>query len=895
VSWDYEQSISPDGFGLFSINVWITEGDPLDVTFFRDVPAIVEQMDWADPFGPAYATIRFAQCTGFDGPTGDTWWLRENVNVDIAWIPASTTSWHAGEQMIIHPLTNQRTLYLHELQQDGTPQPNIWEGFTVSLSPTTEGVSMQCQGALFQLDRYYAKPLNPMKPRSVEGMFARYFDRRRRGIWTHDLVIPELSDPEWHIIYDGLVDRGQGDLVPAENLGSKYIPVDLTTDFMNSWVNPNSGPLVTNSRWTGFLTRYSGNASWEKVLTGYIMGQLSYMYSKTSPDNVSVVKGDQWTITMDPGRIPRMYLRRQNNPVTLVAWYGQPGIEATLNRDGNQAVNTMFGSGKGANASGDLTWTRAAMPGEVPWQTFRPIATDPDFPIYHWWDYYPGSDINPPASDVVPKEPWPTKRLNGEPPEQATILDLPDGYDAGYERLHGIWVSEKYVQFPDGIDEATGTEIARNWVMVDRDPGWAGDITVKVDLRDPLGNIRPKWSIRDGDIIMLKGFYGTGEVETRGTNVFHVTGVTMNPVEGSVTLKVDTKFRDLLSVEEAIARGRDSLVPINSLQVGKRSAMIDDMIVPWNVSRGSGFIPRLAHTTYFTSPFPHVEFNDAGESIGGETMDYPPTGDLVRGQMFSPGYRGTGLGKPIGQAGAYNWIMEDRDHVYYDNLPVVNPDYDGDALYVPVNAGSSNKNRQWACVPVLLSQAGSSIRTEMAAYDKDGKLAPIEFHVSIYTGNSVGIHSMPADPTEGAWEDEGTPHSALWDGAFESWNRETGYYFPEVTAHMGADSMVIGWGTFDQPAGYSPKRKIAGAAGDIPTGMLMDSSMWGWNFFGDEYNARFPRWDPRNYNMKEERQMPSVSATVCIYARIPANITDTATRKHLNWVYFRGRVYKGTA
>ena len=60
----------------------------------------------------------------------------------------------------------------------------------------------------------------------------------------------------------------------------------------------------------------------------------------------------------------------------------------------------------------------------------------------------------------------------------------------------------------------------------------------------------------EGDIILLKGFRGTGETETRGTNVFHISQVTMNPLEGTVQLTIDTKFRDLLSVEEAIARGR---------------------------------------------------------------------------------------------------------------------------------------------------------------------------------------------------------------------------------------------------------------------------------------------------------------------------------------------------
>jgi hypothetical protein len=991
VSWSYAQGISPDGFGLFFIHVWATEAqreDPEDITFFRGVPTVIQSMDFADPFGPVSAQIMLQQCTGFDGPWEDpllkttpseTWFLRENVNVDIAWIPATTEEWHAGEQMIINPVTNTKNLYLHEKTQAGAPQPNLWEGFVVSIDPSPEGVSLQCQGALYQLDRYYAKPLNPHQPRSVESMICRYMDPRRRGIYTDHLIIPELSDPDWHILYNGKIERGNGEKVEASKLGSRYVPIDLVKTHKTEWINPSTGSHVKNNRWTGYLTRYSGNSSWDKILTGYIQGQLSYMYvtpdapqytttvtvaatylydvifsisgdtypivgkdftvtgmgapydgtwtctdvvgsdvyansdtnlgnefSKTSgtmsfTDQSGLVaphfrRGDQWTMTLDPGRIPRMYVRRQNAPVTLVAWYGQPGVEARLTRDGGQVANAFYGSGKGANGGGDFTWTRQFSPGNVPWQTFRPIATDPDMPIYHYWDYYLDNDINPPQQDTQPgREPWLTKREDGDDPLWPSIYDLPDGYDAQYERTHGYWVAEKYVQFQDGIDEGTAREVAKAWVYVERDPGWTGDISLRVDLRDPDGSIRSKWTIKNGDIIMLKGFQGTGDDEVRGTNVFHVTGVTMNPTDGSVSLKVDTKFRDLLSVEEAIERGRDTLSPVNSLQVGKRSAIIEDMVVPWNNSRGSGYIPRTAHTTFFNSPFPHVEMNDAGESVAGElsdTMNYPPTGDPVRGEMFTADYRGSGNGRPVGYPRAMDYYLSDK------SKGVVNPNYDGEALYIPVNAGApdAHKNRRWSCVPVLLSAAGTIVRTEIAAYDKDGKLAPVEFHCSFYQLASVGRDDMPMDVAD--WDPDvtpdpkGTQHSALWDGAFEDYDMKTGYFFHEVSAHTPTVQMLIGWGNYDQPAGYSPKRKIPGGAGDLPTGMLMDSSPWPYQFFGDETGAKFPR-QQSEVNFDDESKIVNVSATLCIYARIPDSITDQDQRNHLNWVYFRGRVYRG--
>jgi hypothetical protein len=952
MSWTFDQSISPDGFGLFFIHVWNRANQqPLDVTFFRDVPAIVDQMTFADPFGPATAVLHFSQCTGFDGPWEDpatkvvpseTWWLRENVNVDITWIPASTTQWFSDEQMIVNPLTQQKTLYLHDRQMDGTPQPNTWEGFIVSTEPSYEGVSVQCQGALYQLDRYYAKPLSPMRPRTVEGYMCRYFDRRRRGIWTQDLVIPDLSAADWQILYT------QEKYAKAVERGPRYVAVDLTPAATSHWINPNSGSGIKNNRWTGFMTRMSG--AWDKALTGYIQGQLSYMYvSPDIPQTTSTVwfaaiysdltivfsvsgelpaigsdftvtglggeydgtwtctnvvggdviaayptdigywstkatgtmtfaggtgtarfqRGDQWTITMDPGRIPRMYVRRQQAPVTLVAWYGQPGVETQLTRDGNQAVNVFFGDGKGANPGGDLMWNRMTQPLGT-WSLYRPLSTDPDIPIYHYWEEIPGEPAPVP-------EPWPIKYEGTDlGPHDPVIADLPDGYDAEYERANGVWLSEKMVQFPDGIDEGTAKEIADNWVTVDRDPGWSGNVTLKVDLRDPNGNIRSKWTIRDGDIILLKGFQGTGDEEVRGTNVFHISQVQINPVDGSVSLTIDTKFRDLLSVEEAIARGRDTLVPVKSLQVGKRSAMVDDMIVPWNPAEGSGFIPRSAHKVFFNDAFPHVDV----EGNAGSTIDDPPV--KAGAQMFTAAYRGHGAGKPIGKKAADDmWLQDETKGVITSK--------DRPALYIPINAGSTDKSRRWAMVPVLLSQSGTIVRTEIAAYKADGSLAPVEMHVSFYTISSLGIASMPTNP-----EDSGAPNSALWDGAFEPWDMTTGYYASNIDQRMPAAKMIIGWGNIDQPAGYSPKRKIPGAEGNLPTGLLMDGSPWPYNFFGDEQSVAFPYTEP-GYDMKQESTMPSVSVTCAIYVQIPDAIIDQAERGALNWVYIRGRVYRGMA
>jgi copper chaperone CopZ len=101
-----------------------------------------------------------------------------------------------------------------------------------------------------------------------------------------------------------------------------------------------------------------------------------------------------------------------------------------------------------------------------------------------------------------------------------------------------------------------------------------------------------KWKIKSGDVLWLKGFYGSGTSQVPGVNLFHVAMVESSPINGTINITVDTKFRDLLTVEEAIARGRDTLAPVRALQINKQSALINDLAMPWNAREGSGVWPR---------------------------------------------------------------------------------------------------------------------------------------------------------------------------------------------------------------------------------------------------------------------------------------------------------------
>jgi hypothetical protein len=443
MSWTFTESINPDGYGVFYIHAWRKKSDtPVDVTFFRDVPALIDSMTYADPFGDATAVIRFPQITGFDGPYSDpptntvptdTVWLQEFTNIDITWVPAEP---EVSAYPVLHPLTNSYGLYLHPEYS-----VKVWEGFIETIDPSVTGVTVQCKGALYQLDRYFAKPLNPLRPKLVEEMIERYFDPRRRGLWTQPL---EIDFTGWTKTYE-MVDYNK---FLTDNYNSiRYVPTGFTiqhshnvTTFIQQLGDKYAAQI--GHEWTGYVTRNTG--SWERVLTGYIQGMLGILWAAPADgDNLS--GGDQWTITKLAGRKPLMYVRRQAKEETLVAWYGQPGIDARITRDGAQNNNVVYGIGK---AYSESEWSTFVQP-KGSWTTWRPLAYEGT--VWH------GDD-----------NAWNILR-----DDNSTIYsDLYDGYDAEYERSNGIAITERFSNFPDGVSLEDGQKIAAKWIDRDSDPGW---------------------------------------------------------------------------------------------------------------------------------------------------------------------------------------------------------------------------------------------------------------------------------------------------------------------------------------------------------------------------------------------------------------------------------------
>jgi hypothetical protein len=626
-------------------------------------------------------------------------------------------------------------------------------------------------------------------------------------------------------------------------------------------------------------------------------------------DPNGVKEGDMWTITKAPGRQPVMYVRRQDAPIDLVCWYGAPGVDVSLSRDGTQVNNVIFGRGTGYDGS---TWLVQNFPATGPWTYWAPIAWDkepdtargnsvgydetpPPSPtpewiaehrigVYHWEDV----GWSAPALDGTGNEIYPNQYLRDA---------LYDGYDADWERENDYWVQEKsWNNIPSGIDQSVGEDIGQQYIEREKDPGWSGTITLQADVRTYGGSPFSKWQIRDGMSIWLRGWRGeVGEVRQGSPgdpNIFHISQVTIDPQTHTVTLTVDSKYRDLLSVEEALQHTRDTLAPVSMLQVGKESALVEDLAVAWNNNKGAGCFPPESVKMTKATPFPFVDDTTAP---GNSPAD-----------IFKPAYI-DGSGSVINLSNKHQVVHGQLNKGAQDSYADLHSFLDDTSKpwYVPINYGNPNENCRWGFMQVPLSQAGTIARTEFAAYDKNGNLCDdVEFHVSMYkalwvtvdampvAGRVTGMDEFPAGSYVDVPNGDGTfsagKHAALWDGAFEKIDPDTGFIWdggPSLNYqyHLPADAaaFMIGWGTAERPGGYSPGSKDLGGQ---PTGMLMDGAPIPFDMTSShEFGAAIAN----QVATGEEPPNTSYAVTIAIYAQ---HVDGASTGN--KWCYFMGRFYR---
>lgn len=703
MSWEVESETRAP-LGYFRIFFTAPGGAKTDVTFFREIPTSLGNFSQADPFGYAAATISFSQISLLDNlGHGDLSWLSHFSDVDIV------------------------------LQRPDGSQEIVWEGFVASYDWTTQLV-VQCQGALFQVDKYVSFPQYPSVPIAYEQLIAEMLSPSRHPhLRTEELRI-EWPD-NWDVLAfrDPLGDTAATVIDPFTGAASPLDPTGVRTTYTTVGVQ-------AGGRTTGFSTRTTG--AWDKALTGYIAGLLEVMYTTEY--------ADQWSIRCDPGRIPVMFVRAAAKPADYTLDVGQPGIESlSLSKDYTQFANVIFGSGTTPEGS---AYSRQSVSRDNTRTEYLPFAAD--------------------------RKVWPDNAGN-------------PGYDPSIMRV------ETHVGFENGMYESDALRVAKLMLQRNSDPGYAGSIGLSVDPAEGS-----RYLIKAGSVLKLRYLDGTGEA---GVN-FHVAEVNVNVETGTVELKLDSKFRSLLTIEEVLARTRDPLTPIKMLQVGKESQIVPDKAAPWSYAQGSGYIPITSKPFY-----DQVLLNEF----------YPLD---LQAQRLPP-------------------------RLY-------------PAFYVALDASAATRRGRWATAAIRTAEKGNIRLTQFACYDRDGNRLAIPFHVSLYY-HQVTSDNMPYD---------GDGPSPFVPGAWQKVNaygQPIGADSPGATA-LGDDSLIVGWGDSDQPAGYSPGSK---AAGSPITGLLTDETGWD---FDNTSNPDFEKNPAAGYTQLE--------SAITVYAMFYAEYSD--------WVYITGRIYR---
>lgn len=127
---------APESWGRLQVVV-----GGVDVTYWRDTPAIIESWSSAEPFGDAAASITFPQVSIHDtlGPGGSVGWAADWANVEIN---------------RIHP--------------DGVTTSPLWEGMVSSLTDsatmTDQGLRIDAMGALLQIGLFRRLPTGSDAP-----------------------------------------------------------------------------------------------------------------------------------------------------------------------------------------------------------------------------------------------------------------------------------------------------------------------------------------------------------------------------------------------------------------------------------------------------------------------------------------------------------------------------------------------------------------------------------------------------------------------------------------------------------------------------------------------------------------------------------------------------------
>jgi hypothetical protein len=320
-----------------------------DVTFFRDVPVEVQNWSSGDPFDDAVLSLRFPQISPFEADgVGVLGWLKGHALVDLK---------------LVRPNGSTKIL---------------WEGMIASieddLSETSAAVSVQCIGALYQLDYFVRSPknLSEDKKRLYERAIRDEFsppNNERISLKTGRcrIVYPEgMKDTDWYTRYSGAweptltgyIQRLLADMVHNPGLikdpGTPEIPgIPGINEVQTIVLAPQSPPPGGYPSWTlngTFQLEFRGARTPGRTSSSALKWTATAAQVRTALNNLSTIddvsvtgagtKASPWRVTFVGGKVrqrPQPLIRmyhsdlRHHHPSTRVtrAIAGERGTSGT--------------------------------------------------------------------------------------------------------------------------------------------------------------------------------------------------------------------------------------------------------------------------------------------------------------------------------------------------------------------------------------------------------------------------------------------------------------------------------------------------------------------------------------------------------------------------------------
>jgi peptidoglycan hydrolase-like protein with peptidoglycan-binding domain len=543
LSWQSHETAEVDGdtSGMVSVplghpHVWV---DGVDVTYFRDTPTKIAGWKQEAPFGWTGTTLTFPKVFHYEERgTGDLEWMLADAPVEIAIVTPE------GDR--IHRFTGHLT----------SEDPGVGRGRTVCV--------WHVEGALWQADH----SIHP---------------------------VPARLDP-----------TDMGRLLPDELNGTpsrRFAPI----------------PRVT----TGIPFRERGNTN-----------QTRWDYATDLLAKATVDGGDQWTLEPTGPRSFALVLK----DTTTVHWTitaGAPGVDLDLTHDHHERIDAVYGRGIGPDG---YAWRNVFFPDLLPYDPPAYPYADPDQNVLEgdtdadtltgtgisdwqrrvldlgykslpvdgvfgpedtqavlWIQRLRGIEVDGFMAGQTWAATWNVGAVGGNlrtvrlplavRPEVEQFLYGANGATVGTNPAYdpSIIRHEIDVDFGAGVTKAQGREMARRILERGLDPGIVG--TVKLMTCPWEGS---RWEIDAGDNVLLKGW--------RGEDVLaRVTALDADPESLTVTLTIDSEFRDAMAVVQILERNRESK-PDPARRPGnpnRRSRMDQDQVTPFEGESPAGRLPRL--------------------------------------------------------------------------------------------------------------------------------------------------------------------------------------------------------------------------------------------------------------------------------------------------------------